>query len=88
MKRTLMEKIKGRQIEGGMNRPAAPGRPGPNAVGVVSRKQQRQIDQAAGLVAFAVKLPAELVAQLRSLQQDGETGMNELVADLLRKALR
>lgn len=51
------------------------------------RKEQRKLDQAAGLVPFACKLPSALVAQLHSEVQKRETNMNELVATLITQGL-
>jgi hypothetical protein len=51
------------------------------------RKEQRKLDQAAGLVPFACKLPSALVAQLHTEAQTRETNMNELVATLITQGL-
>jgi len=51
------------------------------------RKEQRKLDQAAGLVPFACKLPSALVAQLHTEVQTRETNMNELVATLITQGL-
>ena len=51
------------------------------------RREQRKLDQAQGLVPFAVKLNIELVAQLQALAQVREIGINELTAELLRDAM-
>ncbi len=51
------------------------------------RKEQRKLDQAAGLVPFACKLPSALVAQLHGEVQKRETNMNELVATLINQGL-
>ncbi len=51
------------------------------------RKEQRKLDQAAGLVPFACKLPSALVAQLHTEVQKRETNLNELVATLITQGL-
>jgi hypothetical protein len=53
----------------------------------INRKEQRRLDQAAGLVPFACKLPGELVATLNAEAAAKQLGMNELVAALLQKGL-
>ena len=52
------------------------------------RREQRRLDAAAGLVPFACKLPAELAARLREKSAGHDGGLNGLVAELLRKALK
>lgn len=54
---------------------------------VVDRREQRKLDQAAGLVPFAVKLGGDLVAQLQALVKERGVDMNALVAELLAKGL-
>ena len=63
------------------------GRPGGTAV-PIDRREQLRLDQAAGLVPFAVKLHGDLVAQIRALAAGRDTGVNEIVAGLLQKALK
>lgn len=54
---------------------------------ILNRKEQRKIDQAAGLVPFACKLPVELLSELTDAAAAQKLGMNELVAALLKKGL-
>jgi hypothetical protein len=51
------------------------------------RREQRKLDQAQGLVPFAVKLDGELVKQIHALAQERKAGLNEVVSDLLKKGL-
>ena len=51
------------------------------------KREQRKIDQAKGLVPFALKLDGELVKQIQALAQERKTGLNEVVAELLKKGL-
>ena len=88
MKKADLEKSKGKKIDRQLNRPATPGRFGQGAAVVVDRREQRKRDQALGLVPFAVKLDGDLVKQLHSLAQERQAGLNELVADLLKKGLK
>jgi len=86
MKRTQLEKIKGARIAGGIG-----GRPGVDRFGkdsaAPSRRELRKLDQAQGLVPFAVKLDGELVQRIHALAQERKTGLNEIVAELLKKGL-
>ena len=87
MKKTDLEKNKGLKIAGGINRFGTPGRFGKDANVPLDRREQRKADQALGLVPFAVKLNGELVKQVQALAQARKTGLNEVVAELLKKAL-
>jgi hypothetical protein len=53
----------------------------------LDRKEQRKLDQAKGLIPFAVKLDAALAEEIRTLAESRQMGLNELVAELLRKGL-
>ncbi len=86
MKKTDLEKLKGLRLKpqatagaGAQFGKAAPAMP--------SRREQRDLDRAAGLVPFAVKLNGELVATLHALAQTRKTDLSEVVADLLKKGL-
>ncbi len=54
---------------------------------VPDRKEQRKLDQAKGLIPFAVKLDAQLAEEIRALAGARQLGLNELVEELLRKGL-
>lgn len=88
MKRTELEKNRGLKIKGGVNRFGTPGRFGKDAGAPMERREQRKLDQALGLVPFAVKLNGDLVKQVQALAQERNTGLNELVAELLQKGLK
>jgi hypothetical protein len=70
-----------------MKQTGVPGRFGAEAGAVADRREQRKLDQAAGLVPFAVKLKSELVMEIQAAAQARQIGLNELVADLLKKGL-
>lgn len=53
----------------------------------LDRRAQRDRDRALGLIAFAVKLPQDLVRQLQRLSEERNVSINELTADTLRKGL-
>jgi hypothetical protein len=86
VKRTQLEKLKGARITGGIGREGTLDRFGKGSA-APSRREQRKLDQAQGLVPFAVKLDGELVKQLHALAQERKTGLNEVVAELLKKGL-
>lgn len=88
MRKADLDKSKGKVIDRQMNQPQPAGRFGQDAAVVVDRREQRKRDQALGLVPFAIKLNSDLVKQLHALAQERETGLNELVAELLKKGLK
>ena len=87
MKKTDLEKNKGLKIASGVNRFGTPGRFGKDAAAPLQRREQRKLEQAMGLVPFAVKLNGDLVKQVQALAQERKTGLNEVVAELLKKGL-
>ena len=87
MKKTDLEKHKGLKIKSGVNRFGTPGRFGKDAAVPLERREQRRLDQALGLVPFAVKLNGDLVKQVQALAQERKTGLNEVVTELLKKGL-
>lgn len=65
-------------------------RPGGNAgtpAAAIDRREQRRLDQAAGLVPFAVKINGELVKQLQERAIRDGVDVNTLVGALLAGAL-
>lgn len=87
MKRTDLEKNLGLKISSKINQSGTPGRFGKEAAPPVDRREQRKLDQALGLVPFAVKLNSDLVKQIQALAQERQAGLNEVVAELLKKGL-
>ncbi|AKJ28216.1 hypothetical protein [Caldimonas brevitalea] len=87
MKKTDLEKNKGLKIAGQMKQATIPGRFSSGAGALHDRREQRRLDQARGLVPFAVKLPADLVQQVRGLAESRGTSLNDVVAELMRKGL-
>ena len=87
MKRTDLEKNIGLKIKSQINRPGSTGRIGQETAVAVDRREQRKLDQALGLVPFAVKLNGDLVKQIQALAQERQMGLNEMVAELLKKGL-
>jgi hypothetical protein len=88
MKRADLAKKKGKKIDTNMVKASTPGRFGKEAAAILDRREQRKRDQELGLVPFAVKLDAELVKKLHALAQERQTGLNELVGELLKAGLK
>jgi len=87
MKKTDLEKNKGLKVSARMAHAGTPARFGKEAGAVPDRREQRKLDQAQGLVPFAVKLNGELVQQIQALAQERQVSLNEVVAELLKKGL-
>jgi hypothetical protein len=87
VKKTDLEKHKGLKINSSANQFGTPGRFGKDAGVATARREQRKRDQALGLVPFAVKLNGDLVKQVQALAQARQTGLSEVVAELLKKGL-
>lgn len=87
MKKTDLYKNQGLKINSQMKQAGIPDRFGGAASAIPDRREQRKIDQAQGLVPFAVKLNSELVQQIQALAQTRQVGLNEVVAELLKKGL-
>ena len=87
MKRTDIDKLQGQKLSGAMKQAVTQGRFGSNAAVAPNRREQRKLDQAQGLVPFAVKLDFETVKQIQALAQERNIGLNEVVAELLKKGL-
>lgn len=87
MKKTELEKNKGLKINSRMKQAGSPARFGKEAAVALDRREQRRLDQARGLVPFAVKLDGDLVKRIQALALARQAGLNEVVAGLLEKAL-
>lgn len=85
MKRTDLAKNLGLKLDERMKHEGTPGRFAGAAV--LDRKEQRKLDQAKGLIPFAVKLDAQLAGEIRALAESRQIGLNELVDKLLRKGM-
>lgn len=82
-----LQKLNAMKLVNRMKKASGSGRPGAVAA-PVDRREQRRIDQAAGLVPFAVKLNSELVRQIHALAAERKCGVNDVVAELLQAALK
>ena len=87
MKKTDLEKLQGLRLKPQPGAAGAAGQFGKGVPALPSRREQREIDRAAGLVPFAVKLNEELVAKLHALAEKREGNLNEVVAELLKKGM-
>ena len=83
-----LQKLNAMKLVNQMRNAGAHGRPGGTTVTPTDRRAQRRLDQAAGLVPFAVKLNGDLIKQIHALATERKTGVSELVAELLQKALK
>jgi hypothetical protein len=87
MKKTDLEKQKALKLMGKLNAATPPGRYA-GAAPAVDRREQRRLDQAAGLVSFPVKLHQPLISALNAKAQADGISVNELVNKLLAEALK
>jgi predicted HicB family RNase H-like nuclease len=87
MKKADLEKHQSMKVVGAMKREATPERFGAASGEHVGKREQREMERAAGLVPFAVKLPQDLVASLQALAKKRGVSLNEVTAEMLQKAL-
>jgi hypothetical protein len=85
MKKTDLVKKQALKIQGQMQAQAVPNRFAGAAL--PDRREQRKMDQAAGLVPFAVKLHEDLARQLREQATQEGVGLNELTDRLIKAGL-
>jgi hypothetical protein len=87
MKKTDLEKNKALKLMGKLNAATPPGRFAGTAP-VPDRREQRRLDQAAGLVSFPVKLRQPLIDALRAKADADGVSVNDLINTLLDDALK
>lgn len=87
MKKADLEKTLGKKIRGQMQQTAIPSRFGDAANAMPDRREQRKLDQAAGLVPFAVKLHEDLVRRLHEVAAQEGIGLNDLTSRLIQAGL-
>lgn len=80
-------KDKAKKTLGRLSQSGTPQRFGAAAAPAPDRRAQRRLDQAAGLVPFATKLPAPLVAALHAAAEAGGETPGALLARLLQESL-
>ena len=86
MKKTDLEKLKGKKIVGGGF--GHSDRYGKDAHAAVDKREQRERDREAGLVPFACKLHGDLVREIQAAAQARGVGLNEIADELIRKGLK
>lgn len=87
MKAVQLAKIKGAKLGDGKAQPSSSGRFGERIAPAPTRREQRALEQAHGLVPFAVKLDGALVTQVHELARERKVALDEIVAELLKKGL-
>lgn len=87
MKKTDIEKQKALKLKGKLNA-GPPLSRHTGAAPAVNRRDQRRLDQAAGLVSFPVKLHQPVISALNATAQADGISVNELVNTLLAEALK
>ena len=87
MKKTDLEKNKAFKLRDGVRYAGTPDRFAAGSAPALSRREQRKLDHAAGLVPFACKLHSDLVDQLNGLAQGQALSVHELVERLIKAGL-
>jgi hypothetical protein len=87
MKRTDLEKSLGSKIKSKIERNSESGPFNKDAVKPPDKREQRKLDQAQGLVPFAVKISIELVQQIQDMAKEKQTSVSEITAELISKGL-
>lgn len=87
MKKTDLEKRNALKLRSEMRGTLPPDRFAGGHAAAATRRAQRELDRARGLVPFAVKLEGVLVKQVQALAQERNEPLNDTVATLLRKGL-
>ena len=88
MKSSDIEKNKAFDLKRKMVQSGSADRFGQASSQVPDRREQRRLDQAKGLIPFAVKLNGELVKEVQALAASRQIELGELVDELLRKGLK
>lgn len=87
LKKTDLAKNLGLKVTQQMKKAGPPSRFGAASTALPDRREQRKLDQAAGLLPFAVKLHDDLIKQLRELAQQEGGDLNAVTERLLRAGL-
>lgn len=88
MKRTDLEKLKALKLDANLRGAPVPTRFADGAAAIPDKRERRRLDQAAGLVPFATKLPSELIQRLHEAAKTHDLPLNQLVAALLESGLQ
>ena len=87
MKRTDLEKSLGSKINRKIERNSETDPFNKNTAKPLDKREQRKLDQAQGLVPFAVKINSNLVQKIQDIAKEESKGVNEVTAELLQKGL-
>jgi hypothetical protein len=87
MKAVQLAKIKGAKLGDGKTQPSSSGRFGERIATAPTRREQRALEQAHGIVPFAVKLDGDLVTQVHALAKKRKATLDDTVTELLKKGL-
>ena len=85
MKKTDLEKQKGKKLAGGGS---VPDRFGKGSATALDRREQRERDREAGLVPFAVKLHGDLVREIQARAQAEGKSLSDITAELVTRGLK
>lgn len=88
MKKTDLEKNKANKLVGQMRHAGVPGRFAQGSGQVLDRREQRKLDQAAGLVPFAAKIHEDLLKQLNELATAEAVSLNDVADRVIRAGLK
>lgn len=87
LKKTDLAKNMALKISMEMKKAGVPNRFGTASTALPDRREQRKLDQAAGLVPFAVKLHHDLIKQLQERAQQEGVSLNELTERFIRAGM-
>lgn len=87
MKRTDLEKNKAHKINNSIKKMGGTDPFSKDGEKPLDKREQRKLDQAQGLVPFAVKINIDLVEQIQNIAKDQQKSVNDVVSELLRKGL-
>ena len=87
MKKTDLEKSIGTKINSKIERNSESGPFNKDMVKPIDKREQRKLDQAKGLVPFAVKINIDLVERIQDIAKEQQSSVNEVVTELLLKGL-
>jgi len=87
MKRTDLEKSIGSKINSKIERNSESGPFSKDGIKPIDKREQRKLDQAKGLVPFAVKINSELVEKIQNIAKEESKSVSEVVTELLKRGL-
>ena len=87
MKRTDLERTVGQKINNRIKKSGGTSPFSGNTPKTADKREQRKIDQALGLVPFAVKISVDLVQQIQDIANVECKTVSEVAAELLSAAL-